>query len=278
MVGSSGTEDSLTKTKMEKLGKEMIGYCGGLPLAITILGGLLAAKKIEEWEDVLRHVKSYLYEQPDLRLTKTLVNVIPESIHIPSSFRFNRLRSLRTTTFLNEWEWDSDVVQVVSSCPDIYKLNLHRLIKKLPKAHQFSPNLAKLTLWRTGLEEDPMATLEKLSNLKILRLLFNSFLGKNMVCSQRGFPLLQSLVLSELRYLEEWRVYEGAAPNLLHLEIRECWCLMTIPDGLSFIATLQKLEINDMPKSFKDRLDKGGPDFYKVQHIPSLVFQQCDRE
>ncbi|KAK7854835.1 putative disease resistance protein [Quercus suber] len=51
---------------------------------------------------------------------------------------------------------------------------------------------------------------------------------------------------------------------------------MTIPDGLSFIATLQKLEINDMPKSFKDRLDKGGPDFYRVQHVPSLLFQQCD--
>ena len=57
---------------MEKLGKEMIGYCGGLPLAITILGGLLAAKQIEEWEDVLRRVKSYLYEQPDLRLTKVM--------------------------------------------------------------------------------------------------------------------------------------------------------------------------------------------------------------
>ena len=233
----------------------------------------------------LRHLYLPIYYQvseklelSNLHYLQTLVNVIPESIHIPSSFIFNRLRSLRTTTFLNEWEWDSDVVQVVSSCPDIYKLNLHRLIKKLPKAHQFSPNLAKLTLWRTGLEEDPMATLEKLSNLKILRLLFNSFLGKNMVCSQRGFPLLQSLVLSELRYLEEWKVYEGAAPNLLHLEIRECWCLMTIPDGLSSITTLQKLEIHDMPKSFKDGLDKGGPDFYKVQHVPSLVFQQCDRE
>ena len=67
-----GFPDSITKTKMEKLGKEMIGYCGGLPLAITILGGLLAAKQIEEWEDVLRRVKSYLYEQPDLRLTKVM--------------------------------------------------------------------------------------------------------------------------------------------------------------------------------------------------------------
>ncbi|KAM3743152.1 hypothetical protein ACB098_07G123000 [Castanea mollissima] len=55
-------EDPMTKTYMEKFGKEMIGYCGGLPLAITVLGGLLAAKQtLEEWEDVLRHTKSYLH-------------------------------------------------------------------------------------------------------------------------------------------------------------------------------------------------------------------------
>ena len=45
---------------MEKLGKEMIEYCGGLPLAITILGGLLAAKQTQEdWENVFRYVKSH---------------------------------------------------------------------------------------------------------------------------------------------------------------------------------------------------------------------------
>ena len=29
---------------MESLGNEMLKYCGGLPLAIAVLGGLLAAK------------------------------------------------------------------------------------------------------------------------------------------------------------------------------------------------------------------------------------------
>ena len=45
---------------MEKLRKDMIEYCGGLPLAITILGGLLAAKQTQEdQENVLRYVKSH---------------------------------------------------------------------------------------------------------------------------------------------------------------------------------------------------------------------------
>ena len=95
---------------------------------------------------------------------------------------------------------------VIPSCPHIYKLHLYWSIKKLPEVHQLSPNPAKLTLEWTLLEEDPLATLEKLPNLKILRLLENAFIGMTMVCSERGFPLLQSLVLSNLPNLKEWRV------------------------------------------------------------------------
>ena len=59
-VGGFPDPDSISKTRMEKLGKEIIGYCGGLPLAITILGGLLAAKQTQEdWENVFRYVKSH---------------------------------------------------------------------------------------------------------------------------------------------------------------------------------------------------------------------------
>ncbi|KAK4562435.1 hypothetical protein RGQ29_005073 [Quercus rubra] len=65
-----------------------------------------------------------------------------------------------------------------------------------------------------------------------------SFIGKNMVCSERGFPLLQSLLLSNLYYLEEWRVEQGAMPSLFCLEIEFCDSLKMILDGLRFITTL----------------------------------------
>ena len=134
-----------------------------------------------------------------------------------------------------------------------------------------------------------METLEKLPNLKILCFRHAmektskntsvgraSFNGKNMVCSERGFPLLQSLLLSKLYYLEEWRVEEGAMPSLCCLEIECCRGLKMIPNGLKFITTVLELEIKRMPKSFKDRLNEGGPNFDKVKHVPSLVFQRCD--
>jgi Leucine-rich repeat (LRR) protein len=69
-----GFADSIIKTNMESLGNEMLKYCGGLPLAITVLGGLLAAKHTqEEWEDVHRHVKSYLNVQEGLQFNKDKV-------------------------------------------------------------------------------------------------------------------------------------------------------------------------------------------------------------
>ena len=98
-----------------------------------------------------------------------------------------------------------------------------------------------------------------------------------MVCSERGFPLLQSLLLSKMYYLEEWRVEEGAMPSLCRLEIEFCSQLKMVPDGLRFITTLQELEIKEMPKSFEDRLNEGGPDFDKVKHVRSLVFQSLRR-
>ena len=212
-------------------------------------------------------------ELADLCCLLTLVNVELKTIQMSTSFKFSRLQVLGMQVQTDNNEWADDAIQIlISSCPCIHKLNLYFSIKKLPEACQFSPKLAKLTLNGSLLEEDPMTTLEKLPNLKILSLFNNAFAGKNMVCSERGFPLLQSLVVSELKNLEKWQVEEGAMPNLHRLKIENCSRLKTIPNGLRFIRTLQELEIKSMPKSFKDMLDEG-LDFDKVKHVPSLVFQ-----
>lgn len=47
--------------KLEEIGKQMAMRCGGLPLAITVLGGLLATKKtLNEWQRVHENIKSYV--------------------------------------------------------------------------------------------------------------------------------------------------------------------------------------------------------------------------
>ena len=47
---------------MKELGENMVKHCAGLPLAIVVLGGILATKypSLIEWLKVSANVKSYL--------------------------------------------------------------------------------------------------------------------------------------------------------------------------------------------------------------------------
>ncbi|XP_058115402.1 probable disease resistance RPP8-like protein 4 isoform X1 [Magnolia sinica] len=153
----------------------------------------------------------------------------------------------------------------------LYKLYLGGGLEKLPESHEFSPNLTKLTLQDTTLGQDPMPTLEKLQNLRILRLLHSAYMGKEMVCSVQGFPRLESLKLKKLDYLEKWRVEEGAMPSLLHLHMYQCRQLKTLPEGLQHVTSLRKLELIMMPWSSTKRVqEERRDDWQKIQHIPSI--------
>ncbi|XP_048424434.1 putative disease resistance protein At1g50180 [Pyrus x bretschneideri] len=163
-----------------------------------------------------------------------------------------------------------DVRQLMLSCRRLQKLHVEGRIEKLPEYHQFPPNLAKLTLWGSKLEEDPMPTLERLPNLRILSG-WQMFAGKKMVCSNQGFPKLKSLLLRGFSNLEDWTMEEGAMPGLCRLEISSCIKLKTIPDSLRFVKTLQELEMYGC--LFKVNMGSEGEDFYKVQHVPSVVIR-----
>ena len=103
---------------MKKLGKEMIEYCGRLPLAITVLGGLLATKQTrEEWEDVHKHVKSYLHEEQNLRVNKVLAlsyNDLPSHLkpyflylgHFPEDFE------IPTKELIRMWMGEGFISQI----------------------------------------------------------------------------------------------------------------------------------------------------------------------
>ncbi|KAL4379194.1 hypothetical protein GQ457_02G039410 [Hibiscus cannabinus] len=164
---------------------------------------------------------------------------------------------------------------LLSSCDNISKLRLDVVISELPEYHHLSPDLAYIHLEMCKLKEDPMPKLEKLPNLRVLELHENAFIGKKLVCSAQGFPNLESLSLKDLGQLGVWKVDEGAMPCLQQLQIESCRELKMLPNGLSFITTLQQLKIEGMPKAFKERVEDGGEDFDKVRHVPSITFKGC---
>ncbi|KAA8546863.1 hypothetical protein F0562_003292 [Nyssa sinensis] len=99
-----------------------------------------------------------------------------------------------------------------------------------------------------------MVILGKLPNLRILRLLQDSYIGSKMVCSADGFPQLEILELNGLEELEDWRVEETAMPTLRGLHIERNLRLRMIPEGLKFVNTLRELTLSLMRKTFVNGL------------------------
>ncbi|CAL5400299.1 unnamed protein product [Camellia sinensis] len=116
-------------------------------------------------------------------------------------------------------------------------------IPELPQQDKLPPNLTKLTLFCTYLQEDPMETLKKLPKLKILKLYANSYVGRKMVCPGApgcNFPQLEVLKIYYLEELEELIVEEGGMPQLKELGIFRCNLITTVPDRIKNIMEIHK--------------------------------------
>ena len=83
-------------------------------------------------------------------------------------------------------------LQTLCSRPSMYSLlescGLQKLTQ-LRKLYLYEQRyLVELKLENCELEQDPMLTLDKLPNLRVLKLMWRSYMGKKMTCSSGGFP------------------------------------------------------------------------------------------
>ncbi|KAM7486238.1 hypothetical protein LguiA_002247 [Lonicera macranthoides] len=216
----------------------------------------------------LRKLGAIVTSKDDLgKIVKYLVYEASELLsHVAISIKYCDLCSEDGQTLLEK----------LLRCSVLRELSIDGRTGMLPDCDKnFCGCLTTLTLESCQLKEDPMGTvLEKLPKLRSLFLKWNAYAGREMVCSESGFPQLRVLQIHRIRYLENWRVDEGAMPNLFSLEIISCPNLKMVPYGLQFITTLQKLKIRWMPEEFSNRVrwehGKTGEDFYKVRHVPSI--------
>ncbi|VYS49435.1 unnamed protein product [Arabidopsis thaliana] len=244
----------LKKLSLSELcGRIMVCTGGWFPqlhkLVLSELDGL------EEW----------IVEDGSMPLLHTLeIRRCPKLKKLPNGFP--QLQNLKLNG-LNEWE---EWIVEEGSMPLLHTLSIDSCpkLKKLPGGQHFPSHLTTIYLYDMNLEEDPMRILEKLLHLKKV-FLHRSFSGKRMVCSGGGFPQLQVLSIKKLEEWEEWIVEQGSMPLLHTLNIDDCPNLKELPDGLRFIYSLKNLKVS---KRWKKRLSEGGEDYYKVQHIPTVIF------
>ncbi|XP_031247379.1 disease susceptibility protein LOV1-like [Pistacia vera] len=156
------------------------------------------------------------------------------------------LRSLRLRT-INDNDEPSDLD--LGSLKSHEELKEMYLVGKLQKSIQPPPNLRILTLSLTRLNEDSIATLGQLKQLKVLRLFADSYQGKQMTCKRDDFPELCVLKLWKLKELRDWQINEQAMPLLKSLELRDCHKLKKIV-ALKNVTSLKELTLTNMTENF----------------------------
>ncbi|KAK3006171.1 hypothetical protein RJ639_015707 [Escallonia herrerae] len=209
------------------------------PLTLLTLWGLFVDHKCPVKDGLSRF--HYLRE---LSLTFHLTSSHAAAALVDWIANLTALQSLRLRSKDEAGRPSQINLKSFSSLEKLSHLNLLGNLQKLPDLHEFPPNIKVLTLSVSMLEYDPMPTLGQLHSLTVLRLLANSYGGKELLC--RGFLKLRVLKLWMLKKLEDWNVEQGAMPNLKELNIRCCDRLKSIPHRL--LRTLDELILTNMPE------------------------------
>ncbi|XP_059284918.1 probable disease resistance protein RF45 [Lycium ferocissimum] len=136
------------------------------------------------------------------------------------------------------------VLQEFLRCKVLQTLHFKGHIGHLPPYDEISQNFTQF-LNNSHLKKDPMPTLEKLLNLGVLVLSDDAYMGKKMVCSASGFPLLKHLGFMNLHLLEKFEVECTAMPIVSFLKITKCKTYdLVIPNCLIDRCSNRQLKIS----------------------------------
>ncbi|KAM1886164.1 hypothetical protein ACFX14_038746 [Malus domestica] len=95
------------------------------------------------------------------------------------------------------------------------------------------------------LEEDVLPHIQALPNLEMLSLI-NAYVGEKL-CFSRGFIKLKHLLLCSFPVLNSIAIEKGAMPNLQVLRIGNCLELKALPQGIEFLANVERLILYYVP-------------------------------
>ncbi|EMS55704.1 Disease resistance protein RPM1 [Triticum urartu] len=78
-------QDMENDKKMKNMANKIVNKCGGLPLALLTIGGMLATKKVTEWESIYKQIPLELEVNPSLEAMGRIVTLSYN--HLPSHLK-----------------------------------------------------------------------------------------------------------------------------------------------------------------------------------------------
>ncbi|KAJ4790548.1 NBS-LRR [Rhynchospora pubera] len=202
--------------------------------------GNLKELQVLMWVDIGRSNRRVVGELAQLRQLRKLGVVNLRREHYEKfSASISELSALHSLIIKLQWsEAAAGFLDSVSSPPEYLRsIHLDGWIEKLPVWVSSLYKLAKVTLWRTGLDDDSILVLQQLPNLLLLQLRQQSYVPAKLTIRSTKFSKLKQLSVSFSKNLEELFFEEGTSPELQMLEIQEC----DLKSGITGAEHLPKL-------------------------------------
>ncbi|KAJ4724314.1 Disease resistance protein [Melia azedarach] len=174
---------------LEKLGREMTQKCGGLPLAIVVLGGFLSTKKPQEWKMVRDHVWRHL-RSDSIQISYLL------------DLSFNDLSHELKLCYL-----------YLSLFPEDYEINLEKLVRLLVAEGFISQNENQI------MEEVAMENLDALINRSLIQVEKRCW-GRVATC--KVHDLLRDLAIQKAKELNFTHIWDDAKNPSLSSIVSSC--------------------------------------------------------
>ncbi|CAI9105456.1 OLC1v1004384C2 [Oldenlandia corymbosa var. corymbosa] len=186
-------------------------------------------------------------ESPQLpRNVRTLCTISPESCRkevFDCTPKLKKLGIYGSLSKLLERHSESSLfgyLRKLESLENLKLLNTDETFKlySLPPAKSFPQQLQRLTLLNTQLDWSQMSTLGELENLEVLKLKEFAFQGTVWNPEKGGFKRLKHLYIGRTD-LREWEASADHFPQLKSLTLSGCDKLLSFPQGLAGVPSLQ---------------------------------------
>ncbi|RVW91357.1 putative disease resistance RPP8-like protein 4 [Vitis vinifera] len=259
----AGSANAVCPRELEELGKKIVANCGGLPLAIVVLGGLLSRKEKTplSWQKVLDSLTWHLNQGPDSCLGVLALSYNDMPYYLKSCFLYCGLfpedSEIRTDKLIRLWVAEGFIQR---------------------RGEEIAEDVA----------EDH---LQELVHRSMIQVAARSFDGRVMSC--RMHDLLRDLAISEAKDTKFFEGYESIdSTSLKHFEIFTQACqiahctglermpINTIPEGIGELIHLKYLclrrtRIKRLPSSIGRLRNLQTLDFRGtlIEIIPSTIWK-----
>ncbi|KAK9290497.1 hypothetical protein L1049_008667 [Liquidambar formosana] len=294
--------ESYPKEDYVKLSKQVIGYCGGLPLALTVLGSFLIDRSIPEWKSALDRLENFPHKeiQKKLRISfDALESDQEKQIFLDIAFfligvdKDNAVKILDGCGFSAEIGVSVLIRRCLLTVDKHNQLAMHDLLRDMGReiVREESPKEPgnRSRLWS---HDDVLDFMEKQTGgEKIEGLILNLPTSNEVHLSREAFKNMHKLRLLQLNYVH---VMTGGYPHFPKKLRRLCWHgfpLKFIPNSIHVdhlvdidmqysklrqvwreIKFLGKLKFLDL--SHSHYLIKT-PDFIQLPNLEKLILEDC---